>query len=170
MTKGRKNVCQAFYSHKKHKFSKLICFNWSTSALKEFSCIHCDFKKKKKKISTDQFLCIFCWCGWSLTVWILCPVTTVTLDSPHPRFDPSFPQECDPIQGCCSAWGLLVCCYIQTVFPPSFTDSLYHHTHVSVNYCVSSLDWSLHHWSLKDSSYSVLSTNIGWLPAETKQM
>lgn len=27
---------------------------------------------------------------------ILCPVGTVTLDSPHPGFNPALPEECDP--------------------------------------------------------------------------
>lgn len=30
---------------------------------------------------------------------ILCPVGTVTLDSPHPGFDPALPEECDPSVG-----------------------------------------------------------------------
>lgn len=31
---------------------------------------------------------------------ILCPVGFVTLDSPHPGFDPALPEECDPCRGC----------------------------------------------------------------------
>lgn len=34
-----------------------------------------------------------------LPVGILCPVGTVTLDSPHPGFDPALPEECDPSGG-----------------------------------------------------------------------
>lgn len=30
---------------------------------------------------------------------ILCPVGTVTLESPHPGFDPALPEECDPSGG-----------------------------------------------------------------------
>ncbi len=30
---------------------------------------------------------------------ILCPVGTVTLDSPHPGFDPALPEEYDPSGG-----------------------------------------------------------------------
>ena len=30
---------------------------------------------------------------------ISCPVGTVTLDSPHPGFDPALPEECDPSGG-----------------------------------------------------------------------
>lgn len=34
-----------------------------------------------------------------LPIGILCPVGTVTLESPHPGFDPALPEECDPSGG-----------------------------------------------------------------------
>lgn len=40
-------------------------------------------------------------CGGWPPVWILCPVSPATLDSPHPGSDP---EECDPSQGCFSVW------------------------------------------------------------------
>lgn len=37
--------------------------------------------------------------GGQLPVGILCPLGTVTLDSPHPGFGPALPEECDPSGG-----------------------------------------------------------------------
>lgn len=37
--------------------------------------------------------------GGEFPVGILCPVGTVTLDSPLPGFDPALPEECDPSRG-----------------------------------------------------------------------
>ena len=59
------------------------------------------------------------WGGSQPPVEMLCSVGVVTLDSPHPGFDPALTVECDPGRGHLvrerKAGESLVQCYVQIV-------------------------------------------------------
>lgn len=110
-------------------------------------------------------------CGGWPPVWILCPVSPATLDSPHPGSDP---EECDPSQGCFSVWESSA-----AASQPCFSGSLSVTQRRFILFCIVALMylWIAEHLvSLLvvpgQRSLSCLESNteIRWLDGWTKQM